>query len=232
MMAGSKRHVVNVDSPLKQFIVGLYGIRQELDKREVYKGATLENYTAQSVSNRSVGCHLVTVNATFPDVKPVVVKLAKGWQPARDKVGYNAESVGIIKAEVIWQKYQACDIKPDNLAKECAALIGYFVDNLITGAIVSGENALKAMMLKHALDTLKPVSLKVTLKQDAVTLRKDITGDRKWYETPFSNEIVYELSDIQALVNAAWPRVQLALNVPIAKDVATARTPRASALDI
>jgi hypothetical protein len=232
-MAKRATVLVDLENPFVKYFTGLWETKIMLDSLQVYKGATVENWTAQSVSNRETASWLTTVEVKFPDMPKVTVKLAKGWCPARVVAGYNGELPGgKSKAEDTWGKYKAGDIKPINRPKEVAALMGYALDNLITGSIQSGENVIKVYMLDSAIAIFKPESLVITLLQDQVTLAKDLVT-KEWLPVDgFKNQMVFDLESIKALLIACKPRIDLALSVPKARQVTTRKGSRPGMVDI
>jgi len=223
-----------LDNPYAIFFAGMYDLYRSLDNRQVYRGATVENWTAQSVSNRATASFMTTVEIKLPDTPKVIVKLARGWMPARTGTpGYNGEPTGgKAKAENVWSKYRAVDIKAANQPKESAAILGYVVDNLYTGAIQSGENVIKAMILRLWLNTFKPESVQITLLQDEITQSKNKTTGTWEPVDGFKNQTVITLATLNALVDAATPRMALAESVPAEVKTVSHKGSRAGMVDI
>jgi len=169
------------------------------DKDEPY---VLSNYYKQSIGNRSTS-HWV--NARCKKGKAdFTITLAPGFIPTRiDEDVYNGQTSndsGNVKQ--VWENGKFGTWNQAH--NEMLAQIAYWVENLITGSMVSGEQSFKVYILSKMLDFLKPSVLTVTLADD-----KD-----------FKNVVaIVNKADLNTLIKVAWPRVELTLSSKLKKTV-------------
>lgn len=164
---------------------------------EKKSGYVLSNYNTQSVGNRK---SKFWINATMKVGKATVEILLKpGFNPTRvEEDVYNGQDMGG------WGEVDDVhkDDRYNNWAiphKESLARIAFFVENILTGNLYSGESTFKVYMLQYALDTLKPKSLTIKL-----------------YDDPKLEHMVGEITlpTLRGIIRAGYPRVEIVLNSP------------------
>ena len=114
------------------------------------------NVTTQFAANRQAA----NVRAEIETPDGLINIALLGWQPSRtgEVPGYNGEAVVSEKtaAGQIIQKYRESSMV-DNMRESCA-LLTYCLEQMVTGSLISGENAIKA---KAAAELARIGKLKV-----------------------------------------------------------------------
>lgn len=157
----------------------VYDMRLTLEKT-----VSISNWTTQSVANRLLP-YPVKMTAKRGN-QTIVVQLAAGWQPARHGAGYNAEQVKTSRsvASNIWSMYANGGVPEKQAAKECIALLGYFLSHLLTGKLNSYENSGKIEFLDTLLRGLNLTSFsfemqveeRETIEYDLISVNSLVAG--------------------------------------------------------
>jgi len=160
----------------------------------------LSNYYKQSVGNRSttywIKARLKKGKADF------TITLAPGFIPTRTiEDVYNGQPSndgGDVRG--VWQRAKFGTWNQAH--NEVLTQIAYWIENLLTGSMFSGEQAFKLYILSKTLDVLKPSVLTVTMADDK----------------EFEN-VVGEVTkaDLKTLIKIGWPRVELTLQSKVKK---------------
>jgi hypothetical protein len=169
----------------------------KFDKDEPY---VLSNYYKQSIGNRSTS-HWIKAHCKKGKADFTII-LAPGFIPTRiDEDVYNGQpsnDSGNVKQ--VWQNHKFSTWNQAH--NEMLSQIAYWIENLITGSMVSGEQSFKVYILSKTLEFLKPTVLTVTLADDK----------------EFKNVVAKVTKpDLNTLIKVAWPRVELTLNSKLKK---------------
>lgn len=171
-------------------------------------GYVLSNYNTQSVGNRK---SKFWIKATMKVGKAVIeILLRPGFNPTRvEEDVYNGQDMnGLADVENVHRddRYNNWNIPH----KEVLSRIAFFVENILTGNLWSGESTFKVYMLQNAIDTLKPKSLTIQLFDDSKL--EHMVGE-------------ITLPTLRAIIRAGYPRVELVLNSPKKVDSTVGKKP-------
>jgi hypothetical protein len=193
------------------FLSGLQSmnnVRLLMERKTEIKPYIVANYAKQGIGNRSSRNKVVTeIVYESNGVAAKVTTVTLNWQPSRQNTlkvkEFSGEVVGTSESgsERFWEEVTKGTVT--NTPQLVTATIGFFIDQLRTGANDSAESMVKAYHLDAILKTVKVKEL---------TVKRFIPGDKGFIneERPF----IDNLDSVKALLKSFKPYLDTIGRIP------------------